>query len=304
MKQKKIVITGGTGFIGSNIADRLKKVHDITIFDLKKPVANGLKFLKGNINEYNDVKNCLQGFDIVIHLAASLGVINTEENPVSTLDTNIFGTRNVLEACRVNKIKKIIFSSSSEIYGEPIKTPIEEKDGPIPITMYGISKLAAEEYIKSYSKNFGLKYTIFRLFNVYGDQQEIAWVIPEFVTKAIKNKDIIIHEDGTQIRAFSHVSDVAKAFEFGLEKGNDEIINIGNNTEPISIKELANKIIRISKSKSKIKFIPFKESKRNRNEIIVRIPSVEKAKKILGFKPTVSLDAGLEKVIKYRKDKN
>ena len=88
------------------------------------------------------------------------------------------------------------------------------------------------------------------------------------------------------------------------EKNTLSIINIGNNTEPISIKELANKIIRISKSKSKIKFIPFKESKRNRNEIIVRIPSVEKAKKILGFKPTVSLDAGLEKVIKYRKDKN
>ena len=89
-----------------------------------------------------------------------------------------------------------------------------------------------------------------------------------------------------------------------MEKGNNEIINIGNNTEPISIKELANKILHISKSKSKIKFIPFKESKRNRNEIIIRIPSVEKAKKILGFKATVSLDTGLGKVIKYRKDKN
>jgi UDP-glucose 4-epimerase len=304
MKQKKILITGGTGFIGSNIANRLKKNNDVTIFDLREPLNHGLKFLKGSINEINDVTNAIHGFDIVIHLAASLGVINTEENPVSTLDTNIFGTRNVLEACKVNKIKKIIFSSSSEIYGEPIKTPIEEKDRPIPITMYGISKLAAEEYIKSYSKNFGLKYTIFRLFNVYGDKQETAWVVPEFVSRAIKNKDIMIHGDGTQIRAFSHVSDVAKAFEFGLEKGNNEIINIGNNTEPITIKDLADKIIRLSKSKSKINFIPFKESKRNRNEIIVRIPSVEKAKKILDFKPSVSLDIGLEKVIKYRRSIN
>jgi len=304
MKQKKILITGGTGFIGSNIANRLKKNNDVTIFDLREPLNHGLKFLKGSINEINDVTNAIHGFDIVIHLAASLGVINTEENPVSTLDTNIFGTRNVLEACKVNKIKKIIFSSSSEIYGEPIKTPIEEKDRPIPITMYGISKLAAEEYIKSYSKNFGLKYTIFRLFNVYGDKQETAWVVPEFVSRAIKNKDIMIHGDGTQIRAFSHVSDVAKAFEFGLEKGNNEIINIGNNTQPITIKDLADKIIRLSKSKSKINFIPFKESKRNRNEIIVRIPSVEKAKKILDFKPSVSLDIGLEKVIKYRRSIN
>ncbi len=301
MEEKKILITGGTGFIGSNIANRLKKNNDVTVFDLKEPENNELKFLKGSINEYDDVKNAINNFDVVIHLAASLGVINTEENPVSTLDTNIFGTRNVLEACKENKVKKIIFSSSSEIYGEPIKTPIEEEDRPIPITMYGISKLAAEEYIKSYSKNCGIDYTIFRLFNVYGDKQETAWVVPEFVSRAIKNEDIVIHGDGTQIRAFSHVSDVARAFEFGLEKGNNEIINIGNNTEPISIKDLADRIIRLSGSKSKINFVSFKESKRNRNEIIVRIPSIDKAKQVLDFSPNVSLDTGLEKVIEYRK---
>ena len=138
MKQKKILITGGTGFIGSNITNRLKKDNDVTVFDLKEPDNNELKFLKGSINEYSDVENAINDFDVVIHLAASLGVINTEENPVSTLDTNIFGTRNVLEACRKSNVKKIIFSSSSEIYGEPIKTPIEEEDRPIPITMLSL----------------------------------------------------------------------------------------------------------------------------------------------------------------------
>lgn len=296
----KIIITGGSGFIGSNIANNLKKKYDVTIFDIVEPKDNDLKFVKGSINDPDIVNDAIKNHDVVIHLAASLGVINTEENPVSTLDTNIIGTRNVLESCKINKIKKIIFSSSSEIYGEPIKTPIEEKDRPIPITMYGVSKLASEEYIKSYSKIFGFNYTVFRLFNVYGDQQQTAWVVPEFVSRAINDEDIIIHGDGTQIRAFCHISDVVKAFEFGLKNGNGEIINIGNNSDPISIKDLASKIIRIANSKSKIKFIPFKQSKRNRNEIIVRIPSTDKAKKILGFKANVSLDTGLKNIIKYR----
>lgn len=297
----KIIVTGGAGFIGSNVVTMLKKNHDVTVFDSKRPTLDGLKFIKGNINDFRSVKSSLKDYDVVIHLAASLGVINTEENPVSTLDTNIMGTRNVLDACRLNNIKKIIFSSSSEVYGEPIKTPIEENDPPIPITMYGVSKLAAEEYIKAYSKTFGFKHTIFRLFNVYGDQQATNWVVPEFVTRAIHNKDIIIHGDGTQIRAFSHVSDVARAFSLAINKANGEIINIGNNTEPISIKDLAHKIISLARSKSSIKFIPFKESRRNRNEIMVRIPSIEKAKKLLKYQPVVTLDKGLIGVIKARK---
>ncbi len=300
----KIVITGGAGFIGHNVANVLKKNHDVTVFDSKQPASKDLKFVKGNINDFKTVKNSLKNYDVLIHLAASLGVINTEENPVSTLDTNIIGTKNVLESCRLNNIKKIIFSSSSETYGEPIKTPIEESDPPIPITMYGISKLAAEEYIKAYSKTFGLRFTTFRLFNVYGDQQATAWVVPEFVTRAIQNKDIIIHGDGTQIRAFSHVTDVARAFSLALSRGNGETINIGNNKEPISIKDLAHKIVRLANSKSSIKFIPFKESKRNRNEIMVRIPSIQKAKKLLGYQPTVTLDEGLDGVIRTRKKIN
>lgn len=297
----KIIITGGAGFIGFNVANLLKKNHDVTVFDSKQPISKDVRFVKGNINDFESLRKSLKNHDMLIHLAASLGVINTEENPVTTLDTNIIGTKNVLEACRLNNIKKIIFSSSSETYGEPRKTPIEESDSPIPITMYGISKLAAEEYIKAYSKTFGLRFTIFRLFNVYGDQQATDWVVPEFVARTIQNKDIIIHGDGTQIRAFSHVTDVARAFSLALRKGDGEIINIGNNKEPISIKDLAQKIIHLANSKSSIKFIPFKESKRNRNEIMVRIPSIKKAKKILGYQPIVTLDDGLERVIKTKR---
>ena len=273
----KIVITGGSGFIGSNIAKLLKNQHEVTIFDLKKENSD-VDFIQGNIKDSKCVIDSLKNFDVVIHLAATLGVINTEENPVLTLDTNTGGTKNVLEACRINNIKKIIFSSSSEVYGEPIKIPMEETDNPIPITTYGI----------------------FRLFNVYGDDQATDWVLPEFVSKALTNQNIVIHGDGTQIRAFCYVTDVAEAFSKTLEKGNGETINIGNDSEPISIKELAFKIVKVSKSKSNIEFISFEESKRNRMEILKRIPSIQKAKKILGYEPKISLEEGIKKVIEKR----
>lgn len=297
----KIIITGGAGFIGSNIARTLKKNHSVTIFDFRKPTNIDCEFLQGDIKDSKTVINSIKDCDVVIHLAATLGVINTEANPVLTLDTNMGGTKNVLEACRINKIKKIIFSSSSEVYGEPLKIPMDENDKPIPITTYGISKFAAEEYIKAYSKNYDLKYTIFRLFNVYGDEQATDWVLPEFVSKAITNQDIIIHGDGSQIRAFCYVTDISNAFALALDKADGQLINVGNDSEPISIKELASRIIKLAESKSTIKFIPFEESKRNRNEIMVRIPNIEKARKLLGYQPTISLDEGILKVIKKRR---
>ena len=257
----KIIVTGGSGFIGSNVVKYLSKNHEVKIFDFKKPNNLDNEFIQGDITNSKHVINSIKDCDVVIHLAATLGVVNTETNPVLTLDTNLGGTINVLEACKINKIKKIIFSSSSEVYGEPLKIPMDEDDKPIPMTTYGIAKFAAEEYIKAYSKTFGLQYTIFRLFNVYGDQQATDWVLPEFVSKAISNKDIVVHGDGLQTRSFCYVTDISNAFSLTLDKANGQLINIGNNHEPITIKELANKIIELSNSKSSVKFIPFEESK-------------------------------------------
>ena len=295
-----ITITGGSGFIGSSLVEVLRKKHVITIFDINKTQFNDVTFVQGDITDPKAVDAAIRNSDVVIHLAAALGVINTEQNPIETLDTNIFGTKNVLDACKNNDVKKIIFSSSSEIYGEPIKIPIKETDKVMPITNYGISKLAAEEYIKAYYKNFGLRYTILRLFNVYGENQRNEWVMTEFVSRAIKNQDIIIHGTGSQIRAFCHVSDALKGFEFVLEKGDGEIFNIGNDSEPISIKKLAERIISLSNSKSSIKLIPFEKSDRDRNEIMNRAPSVEKAKKILGYQSKMSLDEGIKKIIEIK----
>ena len=299
----KIIITGGSGFIGSHLAAQLKKEHNVTIFDVKKNVSD-IDFIEGDVTNLDSVKNSITDCDLVIHLAASLGVVNVERDPVQTLNINLGGTKNVLEACRINNIKKIIFSSSSEIYGEPTKIPIKENDPITPITTYGISKLASEEYIKSYSKSYGMQYTIFRLFNVYGAMQDTQWVLPAFVDEAISNKPINVHSDGSQVRAFCYVSDIANALESALKTANGEIINIGNDTDPISIKELAEKIISLTNSQSEIKFVPFEESNRNRTEIMKRIPDINKAKKILNYSPKITLDEGIEKVAKHRQKIN
>jgi len=300
----KIIVTGGSGFIGSNVVKYLSKNHEVKIFDFKKPNNLDNEFIQGDITDSKHVINSIKDCDVVIHLAATLGVVNTETNPVLTLDTNLGGTINVLEACKINKIKKIIFSSSSEVYGEPLKIPMDEDDKPIPMTTYGIAKFAAEEYIKAYSKTFGLQYTIFRLFNVYGDQQATDWVLPEFVSKAISNKDIVVHGDGLQTRSFCYVTDISNAFSLTLDKANGQLINIGNNHEPITIKELANKIIELSNSKSSVKFIPFEESKRNRSEILIRVPNIKKAEKLLDYVPKISLEEGILKVIKKQLNDN
>ncbi len=293
-----IAITGGAGLIGTELCKIFNQEHNVTVLDFKKPEISRINFIKSDIENAQEIIDSTKEIDVIIHLAAALGVIETEKNPVRTLDVNSIGTKNVLEACRTNNIKKIIFSSSSEIYGEPEHIPIKETDRITPITTYGISKLMAEEYIKSYSKAHGINYTIFRLFNVYGEEQANRWVVPEFVKKIVNDDEVTIHGDGSQIRAFCHVSDIANAFSYALEKGDNQIFNIGNNLEPISIKELANRIISLSKSKSQIKFISFDDSSRNRKEIINRAPDISKAIEILEYKPKVTLDDGLTRVIK------
>ena len=289
----RIGITGGSGFIGTHIANVLKSKYEVAIFDRLKPKIEDIEFIEGNIID-DSIQKAFEDCDVVIHLAAAVGVKITEEDPILTLNTNILGTKNVLEACKSNNVKKIILASSSEVYGEPLKIPIEESDPAIPITSYGISKIAAEEYVKAYAVSFGLKYTILRFFNVYGPGQSKDFVIPEFVNNASKNNPILIHGSGSQIRSFCHISDISNGVSLSIEKGDNEIINIGNANEPITISELAKKIIGITNSKSSIQFVPFTDSNRRRQkEIINRIPSIKKAESMLSYKPKISLNDGI-----------
>ena len=286
----KILITGGTGFIGSHLTQFLKKDNDITIYDVKKPIEKDVKFILGDILDEQKILQSFQDFDAIIHLAATVGVKNTETNPVLTLNTNILGTKNILEACKKHNIKKVILASSSEIYGEPRKVPIDEIQTPIPITTYGISKLASEEYLKSYAKTCGFNYSILRFFNVVGPKQSSRFVLPEFIKNALNNKPLVIHGNGLQIRAFCHIADICQGIEKSICKGDGEIFNIGNDLEPITIENLAKKVISVLNSQSTIKYISFDKSGRNREqEIMTRIPSIQKAKKILSYQPEHNL---------------
>ena len=286
----KILITGGTGFIGSHLTQFLKKDNDITIYDVKKPIEKDVKFILGDILDEQKILQSFQDFDAIIHLAATVGVKNTETNPVLTLNTNILGTKNILEACKKHNIKKVILASSSGIYGEPRKVPIDEIQTPIPITTYGISKLASEEYLKSYAKTCGFNYSILRFFNVVGPKQSSRFVLPEFIKNALNNKPLVIHGNGLQIRAFCHIADICQGIEKSICKGDGEIFNIGNDLEPITIENLAKKVISVLNSQSTIKYISFEKSGRNREqEIMTRIPSIQKAKKILSYRPEHNL---------------
>ena len=294
----KILITGGSGFIGTALANFLKNNHEITIFDLNLPKVQDVAFIIGDVTKYNEILQASKNQDVIIHLAALVGVTYTEKFPIRTLDFNVYGTKNVLEACIASNAK-IIFSSSSEVYGEPLKLPISEEDNPIPITTYGLSKLVAEEYIKTYSKTYGLRYEILRFFNAYGPRQAIHWVITNFVHLALNNEPITIHSDGTQIRAFCHINDIVNGISLAITHGNNEIFNIGNGNEPISIRDLAKKIISLTTTQISQVLIPFEKSNRNRIEILHRVPSTEKAKKLLNYEPRITLEKGLLDVINY-----
>lgn len=299
----KFLITGGHGMIGVTIARKILEMgHSVTIIDLKDDkfgVLDGFKYVfkRGTILDSFMLYNCMEDCDYVLHLAALMGVKKTDENPLLCLNINIQGTLNVLDCCMKTRIKRILLTSSSEVYGEPRQTPIQEDFPKSPVSIYGVSKLAAEEYVKAYAALGKFDYTIVRYFNVYGSIQDEEFVMTKFI-KSLKRSNIIpVYGNGEAVRSFCHVEDASEGSIKAVlsEKGENEVFNIGNDSEPIAMKALAEKIIMLSNNKGKIKMVPYTESDREEErEIINRIPSIEKARKYLGYSPKVSLDEGIK----------
>ncbi len=302
----KVLVTGGGGFIGSAMVNKLvEKNFEVKAFDLgvqieKSPLPENVEVYRGSILDKNDLMRAMDGCDYVVHLAAALGVKRTEEKRLSTLKINIEGTENVLDACVKNDIKKIIFSSSSEVYGDQSEIPISEENPLNPKSIYAVTKLAAEEYIKAFNKRYGLNYSIVRFFNVYGPRQVAEFVMPKFVHLVKNGIPPKIYGKGNQTRAFCFVNDAVEGTYLALidNDANSEIINIGNNTEPISIENLAKKVIKISGKDIKPDYVPMEDSDRTeKREIVKRIPDISKAKEILGYEPKISLDEGIRKTL-------
>lgn len=308
---KKVLITGGAGFIGTALARNLAaKGLEIKIFDLDfqshlslyEKIGNypNIERVRGSVLDSTALCNAARGCDYVVHLAAMLGVKRTEAKRMECLDINILGTINVLEACLKEKVEKILFSSSSEVYGEVSGAPVKEDSQKHPVSVYGVTKLAGEEYMRAYAERYGLKYAITRFFNVYGPGQVAEFVMPRFIKNVLENKPPIIYGDGSQIRAFCFVEDAVEGAAKALlsAAGDNQIFNIGNDTEPIVMKDLAKKIITLSSTKLEPEFLPMAESDRKpEREILRRIPCIDKARDILKYEPQFSLDQGIKSVL-------
>ncbi len=301
----KVLVTGGAGFIGSNIVDELiERKHKVVIIDNLatgniKNVNKKAKFYKVSVCDKKKIDDIFkkEKIDIVIHHAAQLDVRKSVADPCFDADVNIKGALNILEACKNTKVKKIIFASSGgTIYGECGTKAPDEKAFANPLSPYGVAKLSVEHYIKAYSELYGLKYTILRYANVYGPRQDVngeAGVVAIFIGKMTANKEVFIFGNGKQLRDYVYVKDVVSANIKSLTKGNNEIINIGTQ-KTFSVNQLVKELSAITNYKNKPVFKP----KRN-GELFKSFLNISKAKKVLNWEPKVSIKEGLKNTVNY-----
>ena len=302
-----ILITGGAGFIPSSTADKLllDPTNFVVLIDnfltgsrQNIPVHENCKFFEIDVNNFEQIKGIFDAFsfDYVFHYAAVVGVKRTLENPIMVLD-DIQGIKNILDLCKNSNVKRVFYSSSSEVYGEPVHLPQNEETTPLNSRLpYAVVKNVGESYFKSYYQEFGLKYTIFRFFNTYGPRQSTDFVISKFLSLASENKDITIYGDGSQSRTFCYIDDNLDTIEKILVETHclNDVINIGSDIE-FTILELAKVIIKQLKSESKIVFLPpLKDGDMTR-----RKPDLSKMKSILG-RELVSLEEGITKTLENK----
>ena len=308
MKKKTYLVTGGTGFIGSNISKLLvNKGYNVIIFDNNsrgsiKKIKNfkkKIKFIKGDIRNRQSLNRALTKADAVIHLAYVNGTKYFYSKPVLILDIAIKGILNIIEGCIENKVKELYLASSSEVYQTPVKIPTDEKESlKIPNIFnprysYGGGKIITELMGVHYGKKYFKKLIIFRPHNVYGQNMGQEHVIPQFINrfKSLKGKNFKIQGSGNEIRSFIYIEDFLKAFDLILKRGKHlNVYNIGTN-EKIKIKDLAYKLSKIFKKKIILKNTPLAKGGTK-----IRVPNISKIKK-LGFKYKFYLDKGLRKTL-------
>ena len=304
----KILVTGAAGNIGSALVDKLLSYPEYSIVavdnfltgsKLKLPSERpSFTFIKADVNSYYDVSSIMtaQRFDYVFHYAAVVGVRRTLENPVMVLQ-DIQGIKNILDLSKNTGVKRVFYSSSSEVYGEPVEFPQNEMTTPLNSRLpYAVVKNVGEAFLRSYQKEYGLDYTIFRFFNTYGPRQSEDFVITRFLKQAILGQPLSIYGSGLQTRTFCYIEDNIEATVSCLRQSLNinDVINVGNDEE-ITIKDLADKVIKHTASSSRIDFLPaLKEGDMSR-----RKPDNTKMKAILK-RPLISLEEGLKKTAENR----
>ncbi len=304
---KKIFLTGGAGFIGSSIIGRLVDNNEIVVYDnlsrnsLKDSIFrdhHNIKLIQGDILDYDKLARSMKGADVVIHLAAIAGIDTVIKSPVNTMKVNMLGTVNMLEAAsQQDKLDRVIDFSTSEVFGA-YAFRSEENDSTALGAVgnarwtYAVSKLAAEHLAYSYYTERQMPTVSIRPFNIYGPGQIGEGAVHHFIVNALQNQNLVIHGDGDQIRSWCYIDDLVAGVMLAIEKekavGN--CFNIGNPRGTITIHGLALAIIRVAYSKSSIVYMP-----KNYADVDLRIPSITKAKKLLGYEPKVGLEEGLRR---------
>jgi len=304
----KYLITGGAGFIGSHLAEKLiARGNQVVIFDnLSTGSANNLsgikdkiKFEQGDILEKSVIDKLVSESDYVVHLAAALGVFNIVNKPLESLKTNLQGSEIVLEACDKYR-KPVLVASTSEIYGKNDKVPLNEEDDRIighPLKSrwsYSEAKAVDESLAYFYYLENKLPIRIVRFFNTVGPRQvgHYGMVVPRFVSAALKNEPLSVYGSGDQIRCFCHVTDAVRGLLLVMDsdKAVGEVVNVGNNQQ-ISIMELAKKVIEITGSKSTIEKIAYEKAyPQGFEDMQRRVPDISKIKQVLGWVPEINLD--------------
>jgi len=311
---KQIFITGGAGFIGSTLARKLSSSNQIVLFDnLHRNTlqhtelldSKNITFIKGDILDFDSVNQGMVGSDIVVHAAAIAGIDTVIKSPVKTMEVNMLGTANVLKAAKENNVTdRFLEFSTSEIFGSMAYRVNEDNNSVAGSAgearwVYAVSKLAGEHLSHAYYAQYDLPAVTIRPFNIYGPGQTGEGAIQIFIRKALKNEDIFIYGDGTQIRAWCYVDDMVDGLMLALEKEDaiGESFNIGNSRAITTIYGLAETVCRVLNSKSEIIFKDPLSA-----DIELRIPETQKAFDILGFKAKVDLIQGIEKTAEWYKD--
>tara|TARA_B100000989_G_scaffold297931_1_gene285316 strand:+ start:6565 stop:7554 length:990 start_codon:yes stop_codon:yes gene_type:complete len=314
MKKKKILITGAAGFIGSHLVEyMLKKKYEVIAFDRYNSYNDWgwlenlkskkqLKFILGDIRDYDSVYKAIKECDVVFHLAALIGIPYSYVSPSAYVKTNIEGTLNILEASKELKIKQVIITSTSEVYGTAIKKSLKEGDKLVGQSPYSASKISADQLAISYYKSFNLPIKIVRPFNTFGPRQSSRAIIPTILSQIISGKKIISLGNIKSVRDFTYVEDVCNAFEkiFLSKRFFGEVVNVGSNNE-ISVKDIVSKISKILSVKVKIK----QDKKRFRptkSEVERLRCNNNKIMKYTNWKIKHNLDDGLIKLIKWMKN--
>ncbi|PXF52977.1 MAG: GDP-mannose 4,6-dehydratase [Candidatus Methanophagaceae archaeon] len=306
----RIVITGGAGFIGSNLAEVLALapnnevcvVDDLSTGRVENiPIASGIEFIKGSITDLQLMNEVLADADFVFHQAALPSVQRSIEDPAHTNEVNIRGTLNVLMAARDAGVKKVIYASSSSVYGDTPELPKREGMTPNPLSPYAVTKLVGEYYCKVFNDVYGLNTISLRYFNVYGPRQdphsEYAAVIPRFVSRILKGEPPIIYGDGQQTRDFTFVKDVVNANILAMKSDATGVYNIASGRR-ISIQELATLITRLTGRDRDVEPVFDKPRK---GDVRHSLADISRARADMGYKPEYSLERGLEETIRWFK---